>query len=71
MEKLESGSTSLDEAIDLFQKGRQLTKACEERLKEVEMKVQELVENADGETETRAFGAEDLLEESENDGEDE
>lgn len=45
VEKLESGSVSLDEAISLFQKGKMLSKACEARLKEVEMRIQKLVED--------------------------
>ena len=48
VEKLESGSASLDEAIELFQKGRALSKACEERLQEVELKIRQLVETEDG-----------------------
>ena len=49
VEKLEEGSVSLDEAIRLFQKGRALSKACEGRLKEIELKIRELVEDEDGE----------------------
>ncbi|NQU44533.1 exodeoxyribonuclease VII small subunit [bacterium] len=55
VEKLENGSTSLDEAITLFQKGRALSKACENRLQEVELKIRELVEDQDG-----ALAARDL-----------
>ena len=49
VDKLEEGDVSLDEAIRLFQKGRTLSKACEKRLKEVELKIRQLVEDADGE----------------------
>ena len=55
VEKLESGSVSLDEAIGLFQKGKTLGKACESRLKEVEMKIQQLVENEKGDLSVEAF----------------
>jgi exodeoxyribonuclease VII small subunit len=48
VEKLEGGSTSLDEAIRLFQKGKTLGRACEERLREVETKIQQLVEDEEG-----------------------
>jgi exodeoxyribonuclease VII small subunit len=48
VEKLEAGNVSLDEAIRLFQKGRALSKACETRLKEIELKIQELVEEENG-----------------------
>ncbi|HUT22862.1 MAG TPA: exodeoxyribonuclease VII small subunit [Sumerlaeia bacterium] len=48
VEKLEAGNVSLDEAIRLFQKGRALSNACEARLKEIELKIHELVEEEDG-----------------------
>ena len=49
VDKLEGGSTSLDEAIRLFQKAKALSKTCEERLKDVEMKIRQLVESEEGE----------------------
>jgi exodeoxyribonuclease VII small subunit len=49
VERLESGSASLDESLVLFQKGQALRKACEERLREAELKIQTLLENPDGE----------------------
>ena len=53
--KLESGSVSLDESMRLFQKGKTLNKACEERLKEAELKIRALVEDEEGELETKEF----------------
>lgn len=47
VDKLEKGSTTLDEAIDLFQRGRGLSKECEVRLKEAELKIQQLVDEED------------------------
>ncbi len=47
--KLEAGSVSLDEALNLFQKGRALSRSCEARLREVELKIQKLLEDEDGE----------------------
>ena len=55
VEKLEGGAVSLDEAIALFQKGKALSKACEARLKEVEMKIQKLVEDEEGGLAVEAF----------------
>jgi exodeoxyribonuclease VII small subunit len=55
VEKLESGSTSLDEAIELFQKGKSLAKACEGRLKEAELRIRKLVEGENGNPATAEF----------------
>ena len=49
VERLESGSASLDESLALFQKGQALRKVCEERLREAELKIQALLENPNGE----------------------
>ncbi len=55
VERLESGTVSLDEAIDYFQKGKALSKACDERLKEAELKIRQLIETEDGELKTETF----------------
>ncbi len=59
VEKLESGSVSLDESIELFQKGRGLGRACEKRLREAELKIQQLIEHPDGDLQTADFEVED------------
>ena len=46
--KLDTGSTSLDEAMELFEKGIRLTKECNKMLDEAEQKVNILIKNADG-----------------------
>lgn len=46
--KLDTGSTSLDEAMELFEKGIKLTKECNKMLDEAEQKVNILIKNADG-----------------------
>ena len=46
--KLDTGSTSLDEAMELFEKGIKLTKDCNKMLDEAEQKVNILIKNADG-----------------------
>jgi len=55
VEKLEGGSVSLDEAITLYQKGKILGKACEERLKDAELKIQQIVETESGEVRVEPF----------------
>jgi len=64
VEKLESGSVSLDESIELFQKGRALGRACEKRLREAEKKIQQLIEHPDGDLETADFEVEERAESS-------
>lgn len=46
--KLDTGSTTLDEAMELFEKGIKLTKECNKMLDEAEQKVNILIKNADG-----------------------
>lgn len=46
--KLDTGSTSLDEAMELFEKGIKLTKECNKMLDEAEQKVNILIKNTDG-----------------------
>ena len=43
VKKLESGETTLDEAIALFEKGVGLTRVCRNLLSEAELKVTKLV----------------------------
>jgi exodeoxyribonuclease VII small subunit len=59
VEKLESGTISLDRALELFQEGKALAKACEARLKQVELRIQKLVEADDETLEVEEFEAEE------------
>jgi exodeoxyribonuclease VII small subunit len=70
VEKLESGDVPLDEAIGLFQKGKILSKACEGRLKQAELKIQQLLEDEDGSVETAPFEGEDGVQEAQSENED-
>lgn len=45
---LESGSVSLDESLELFEKGVKLTKSCQKLLDEAEKKVSVLVNDGEG-----------------------
>lgn len=42
---LESGKTSIDESLKLFQEGVGLVKECDEKLKDVEQKAAKILEN--------------------------
>lgn len=47
--KLEAGDTSLDESLELFEKGIKLSKSCQKMLDDAEKKVSVLMTNEDGE----------------------
>lgn len=58
--KLDTGSTSLDEAMELFEKGIKLTKECNKMLDEAEQKVNILIKNADGSVTAEQTSKEEL-----------
>lgn len=47
--KLEAGDLSLDESLALFQRGMELSKKCAEMLDRAELRIKELVPQANGE----------------------
>ena len=49
VKKLENADTTLDEAMDLFEKGVSLTKTCRKLLGEAQLKVTKLVGGAEKE----------------------
>ncbi|WP_274311715.1 exodeoxyribonuclease VII small subunit [Staphylococcus hyicus] len=54
--KLDNDQISLEESMDLYQKGMALSKSCEETLKKAEAKVSKLMENeevSDDDSETQ------------------
>lgn len=55
VEKLERGEMSLDDSIDIFQKGVKLSKDLSKMLDEIEKKITVLVENEDGEIKEEEF----------------
>ena len=55
--KLETGDLSLDESLALFQRGMELSKKCAELLEKAELRIKELVPQANGE-----LGVEDFEE---------
>ncbi len=48
VEKMESGDQSLEESLRNFQRGIELTRACQQGLKEAEQRVEKLVRKNDG-----------------------
>lgn len=46
--RLESGQTSLEDSITLYEKGAQLKAHCDARLKSAQMRVDQIVEGPDG-----------------------
>ena len=55
VEKLERGEMSLDESIEIFQKGVTLSKDLSKMLDEIEKKITILVENENGEIKEKDF----------------
>ncbi len=48
--KLEAGDLSLDDSLALFQRGMELTRKCTEMLDHAELRIKELVPQANGES---------------------
>ena len=44
VEKMESGNQSLEEALQSFQRGIELTRACQQGLKQAEQRVEKLMQ---------------------------
>ena len=54
--KLEKGELTLDESIEYFQKGVELSKYCSKRLDEAERKITLLIEKENGEISEENMG---------------
>lgn len=55
IEKLETGDLTLDESIECFQKGIELSKFCSKELDSAEKKISILIEDKDGNLEKKDF----------------
>ncbi len=66
VEQLESGDLALEDSLAAFEKGVGLAKFCNQKLNDVEKKVELLIKDKEGKLQLTAFG--DLAEEE--DGED-
>jgi exodeoxyribonuclease VII small subunit len=53
--RLEAGDLSLDESLALFQRGMELSKKCGELLDRAELRIKELVPQANGEVDVEDF----------------
>lgn len=51
VESLERGQVPLDDALNLYEEGIQLSKACAEKLKAAEMRIKKLTKNTGGQFE--------------------
>lgn len=58
VEQMESGELSLENALETFERGIQLTRHCQATLSEAEQKVQLLISN-NGSIETQPFDSDD------------
>lgn len=52
---LEKGGTTLQESLELFEEGMTLGKKLQRVLEHAELRIEELIENDDGNLETRLF----------------
>ncbi len=59
VQRLESGQLSLDESLRLFEEGTQLTKVCQQRLNEAELRIEKLVGEGDKVEQMPSSGLED------------
>ena len=50
--RLEQGDVDLEESIAIYERGADLRKHCEARLKAAELKVEQIVQGADGSVKT-------------------
>jgi exodeoxyribonuclease VII small subunit len=66
VEQLESGDLALEDSLAAFEKGVGLAKFCNQKLNDVEKKVELLIKDKEGKLQLKAFG--DLAEDE--DGED-
>lgn len=56
VQRMESGELSLEESLDAFEQGIQLTKTCQKALREAEQRVQILIDQ-NGSQELKEFAA--------------
>ena len=63
VEQLESGDLALEDSLAAFEKGVGLAKFCNQKLNDVEKKVELLIKDKEGKLQLKAFG--DLAEDEE------
>jgi exodeoxyribonuclease VII small subunit len=67
VEKLEQGNLSLDESLELFEKGVKLAKFLRKELEKAEKKVEILLKDEEGKVSAESFNAEENDEEEDPD----
>lgn len=53
--KLEQGEMPLEESLKAFERGVELTRSCQKSLRAAEQRVEQVIENSEGELESRPF----------------
>lgn len=56
VQRLESGQLPLDESLELFEEGTRLTKVCQRRLTEAELRIERLMADGQGTEEMPSSG---------------
>ncbi len=51
VESLEEGTVPLDDAVNLYEEGIRLSRACADHLKDAELRIRKLTKNLDGQFE--------------------
>ena len=59
VQRLESGQLPLDESLRLFEEGTNLTKVCQKRLTEAELRIEKLMADGEGTEEMASSGLDD------------
>jgi len=67
VQRLESEELPLDESLQLFEEGIRLSRFCNQKLEEVEKKIELILADAKGQPVTEPFEMEDGLPEEESD----
>lgn len=57
--ELEQGDLPLEKSLTAFERGVRLTRHCQQALRQAEQRVEELVQDGEGNLETRPFKTED------------
>ncbi|MEQ6886830.1 exodeoxyribonuclease VII small subunit [Salicola sp. Rm-C-2C1-2] len=53
--KLEQGDMALEDSLKAFERGVQLTRSCQQSLRDAEQRVEQVIENSQGELESRPY----------------
>ena len=68
VQRLESEELPLDESLQLFEEGIRLSRFCNQKLEEVEKKIELILADAKGQPKVEPFGTEDIEDEAAEEG---